>query len=652
MSDFHFIRPEWFFALIPLIWMLWQLNRQKLGNHGWQQIIPQHLVKHLMQGQNATTHQPFWLLAIIWMIVVVALAGPAWEKLPQPVYQTNTGKVLVMDMSQSMLATDLTPNRLTKARFKAIDLIDKIDDADMGLIAYSGDAFVISPLTADSKNLVALIPSLSPNIMPLIGSNAYAALDLADGLLKNAGYSKGEIYWITDGIDQSELQDIRELLSVSKHRVSILGVGTPQGAPIKQTSGELLKDGRGSIIIPKLNDSHLRTIAKATSGAYTRITSTAIDIETLAQQELISREAKKEQDEQLHQGDQFREFGPIMVMLILPFAAYAFRRGLVFVLVLMTSSLLLSPSAPVQAQDAKTQAALVSQTAPPLDTSSAPSWWNNMWQTQDQQAAKQFDQQNYSDAAQMFDNNQWKGSSLYKSGDYEGALKEFQQSNDANGLYNQGNAHAKMQNFDEAIKAYEQALEQNPDMEDAKKNLELIKQMQQQQQDQQNQDGENKDGENQEQQNQDQQNQEQQNQDQQGEGSEQEQNQEQQNQQGEEQDSKPREQNQQGEQDDTQASEQEQQQGDQDPQAQQKEQPEEQSVPGEEQEGEEGQEKGEQQVKPSEEQSTEEKEKMQEIQQLIRKINDDPAVLLRNKMQLEYQKRKYQNSSPPGAKSW
>lgn len=638
MSDFHFIRPEWFFALIPLIWMLWQLNRQKLGNHGWQQIIPQHLVKHLMQGQNATLHQPFWLLAVIWLLVVIALAGPAWEKLPQPVYQTNTGKVLVMDMSQSMLATDLTPNRLTKARFKAIDLIDKIDDADMGLIAYSGDAFVISPLTADSKNLIALIPSLSPNIMPLVGSNAYAALDLADKLLKNAGYNRGEIYWITDGIDQSELNDIRQVLSASQHRVSILGVGTPQGAPIKQSSGELLKDGRGSIIIPKLNDSHLRSVAKATGGAYTRITSTAIDIDTLAQQELISREAKKEQDEQLHQGDQFREFGPIMVMLILPFAAYAFRRGLVFVFVL-SSSLLISMPAPLQAANASSTPAITS----------APSWWTNMWQTQDQQAAKQFDQQNYSDAAQMFDNNQWKGSSLYKSGDYEGALKAFEQNNDATGLYNQGSAHAKMQNFDEAIKAYEQALEQNPDMEDAKTNLDLIKQMQQQQE-QQNQDGEGQDGEDQDQnqQNQDGQN----NQNQDGEQGEQ-QEQDQQSQSEENQGEQEEQQNgQQGEQDDTQPREQNPQQGDQDPQAQQKEEPEEQSVPGEEQQEGEGEEKGEQQIKPSEEQTTEEKEQMQEIQQLIRKINDDPAVLLRNKMQLEYQKRKYQNSSPPGAKSW
>ena len=635
MADFHFIRPMWFFALIPLIWMLWQLNRQKLGHHGWQQIIPAHLVKHLMQGQNATRHQPFWLLAAIWLFIVIALAGPVWEKLPQPVYQTNTGKVLIMDMSLSMGATDLTPNRLTKARFKAIDLIDKIDDADMGLIAYSGDAFVISPLTADSKNLVALIPSLSPQIMPLAGSNAYAAIDLADQLLKNAGYTRGEIYWITDGIESNEFKELQQRLSASNHRVSILGVGTTEGAPIKQPNGELLKDNRGSIVIPKLNDSHLRALAHSTGGAYSRITSTSIDINTLAEQEVISREAKKD-DEQLHQGDQYKEFGPIIVILILPFAAYAFRRGLVFALVLMTSGLMLTLPAPVKAANDDTP----------------PSWWTNLWQTKDQQAAKQFEQQNYSDAAQLFENNQWRGSSLYKSGDYEGALKAFQQSNDATSLYNQGNAHAQMQNYPEALKAYEQALKQQPDMTDAKKNHEIVKKLLEQQQNQQdqNQEGENQEGENQDQQDKQQQNQQDQNE--QGEQGDQ----NDQTGQGEQEQPNPRPNEKQDEQqseqqDKQQQSQQSEQKGDQDPQAKQQ-QEQQQSVPGEQKQPQEGEQSEEQQLKPSDQQSTEEQEQMQEIQQLIRKINDDPAVLLRNKMQLEYQKRKHQNALPPGAKSW
>ncbi|MFT5164123.1 MAG: Ca-activated chloride channel family protein, partial [Alteromonadaceae bacterium] len=80
--EFHFIRPLWFYAIIPMVFTLWALNRQKVRNNGWQQIIPAHLVKYLVQGQSASRHQPFWLLTLIWLIVVSALAGPTWEKLP------------------------------------------------------------------------------------------------------------------------------------------------------------------------------------------------------------------------------------------------------------------------------------------------------------------------------------------------------------------------------------------------------------------------------------------------------------------------------------------------------------------------------------------------------------------------------------------
>lgn len=617
MSEFHFIRPMWFIALIPLIVVLWQLNRQKLRGNGWQQIIPRHLVNHLIQGESASRHQPFWLLAIVWLIVVGALAGPTWEKLPQPVYQTNTGKVLLMDMSMSMRSTDLKPNRLTKARFKAIDLIEKIDDSDMGLVAYSGDAFVISPLTADSKNLTALIPSLSPEIMPVTGSNPLAGFELADTLLKNAGYAKGEIYLLTDGIDAADGKDVQDYIANTQHRVSILGIGTTDGAPIKQLSGELLKDRSGSIIIPKLSDAWLRKIAIATGGIYSRITNTNIDVENLAKQEVVSREAKKD-DNQLTEGDQFKEMGPYLVMLILPFAAYAFRRGLV-VCAVLGLSLTTAPEARAD-------------------------WWQDMWQTKNQQAANQFEQTNYADAAQMFEDPQWKGTSLYKSGDYEGALAEYQKANDADGLYNQGNAHARLQNIDEGIKAYEKALELDPDMEDAKTNLEILKKLKEQQQQQQQDSDQQQDGDKQNQdQKQDDENQQQNKQDQDGEESDKENQQDQQQDKEEQPEPRPNDQGEEGE-DDPQNREQ----SDEEKEQEAKEE----KTPGEEKEGEEGEEQQQKmQPKPAEP-STEEKEQMQEIQQLLRKIPDNPSILLRNKMRLEYQKRKQQNASPPGVKKW
>jgi Ca-activated chloride channel family protein len=459
--------------------------------------------------------------------------------------------------------------------------------------------------------------------MPVSGSNPLAGFELADRLLKNAGYPSGEIFVLTDGFEHQDIVEIQDFIKDTKHRISILGVGTPEGAPIKQLSGELLKNARGSIIIPKLNDASLRQLAKSTGGAYTRITSTNIDVETLATQTTISYEAKKD-DNQLHQGDQFKEFGPYLVWLILPFAAYAFRRGLVVCVVLGFS---LTTSYPAHAD-----------------------WWQDMWQTKDQQAQKQFNTQNYTDAAATFNDPKWKGSSLYKSGDYEAALTEYQKSDDANGKYNQGNAHAQMQNFDEAIKAYEEALKQNPDMEDAKKNLDVIKKLKQQkEQQQQEKDGE--DGDKQ----QDQQDKEgQQEGDQKpgedGEPKEGENESESEQQENSEQDDPQPRPNDQSQKDAEKDSQSRQPQSEEDKDSEQEQQAQAEQQEGEEEEEQEGEQQA-QQVQPTEP-TNEEKEQMQEIQQLLRKIPDDPSILLRNKMRLEYQKRKQQQARPPGAKSW
>ncbi|MFC7001984.1 VWA domain-containing protein [Pseudobowmanella zhangzhouensis] len=108
---------------------------------GWHSLIAAHLSQNLLEGKIAAASSSYrWLLAIGWLLAVSALAGPSWQRLPQPVYQLHTGKVLVMDMSLSMRATDIKPDRLTRARYKAIDLINQSAEGEMGLVAYAATA--------------------------------------------------------------------------------------------------------------------------------------------------------------------------------------------------------------------------------------------------------------------------------------------------------------------------------------------------------------------------------------------------------------------------------------------------------------------------------------------------------------------------------
>ncbi|GGO73534.1 vWA domain-containing protein [Bowmanella pacifica] len=584
-SQFHFLRPGWLLALLPLLALL--LSLRYLGRHqsGWQGVLAGHLYRHLVTDA-ATSKQrpPLSLLALGWLLAVVALAGPTWEKLPQPVFQLHTGKVVVMDMSLSMRATDVSPDRLTRARYKAMDLVNAIGEGETGLVAYAGEAFTISPLSSDAQTLNTLIPSLAPEIMPVPGSEPTEGLRQAIELLSNAGYQQGEIFWITDGVEPSQVAPITHLIGETPFRLSILAVGSDEGAPIKLTNGELLKQSDGSIVIPRLDESNLQLLADKGHGRYVRLQSNDRDIEYLTSQELLSRDTDEEQQQQA--GDQWQEAGPYLALLLLPLAAYGFRRG---ILSLATVMLLVSP--------------MISKPA-------YAGVWDDLWQRGDQQGARSFANKDYEQAAKQFSDPMWKGSSLYKNGDFQGALDAFSKMDTPQALYNQGNALAHMGELDQAIDAYAKALKVDPNNEDAKANKALLEQMKKQQEQQQQQSSNS--------QPQDQQNekQDQQQQDQQQQG---------------EQDGQQQESEQNQQQDDPQQGDQQQQ----DQQDQQEQQSEQQS--DEQQDGEQQQSQAEAQDTPS---TQEEREEQQRLQNLLRKVPDDPAYLLKRKMLLENQQRR------------
>ncbi|GAA6203304.1 VWA domain-containing protein [Thalassotalea sp. SU-HH00458] len=616
MADFHFIRPLWLVAIVALIFALYLLKKYRLNQSGWHQLLPVHLSKVLVDGATKTQSISLILPFIIGLLTIIALAGPTWKKLPQPVYQLARGSVIIMDMSYSMYATDLSPNRLTRARYKAIDLLDQLNEGEIGLIAYAGDAFTISPLTEDINNIKLLLPSLSPDLMPALGSNPYSALALANDMLKNAGHLEGDIYWFTDGIDSEDLQDITQWSRNHPYRLNILGIGTSEGAPIKLSNGELMKDDRGSIVIPKLTDKALQGAASSGQGNYARITNSSNDIKHLVSQPIAQDEDKKSESAQT--GDQWQEFGPYLLLLVLPLVLGYFRRG--NLLAIIPCLFLLTPTKPVHAD-----------------------FWTDLWKTKDQQGQVHFNNKEFEQAAQQFEDPQWQGSAHYNAGNYEQALASFQKGHDADSLYNQGNALAKLNKLDEAIAAYDKALKLNPDHQDAKANKVLIEKLKQQQDQQQQQDQEQQN----KQENSDQENQDQQ-QDQKGEQQQdqQEQNEQQSTDQDQQQNSDENpEQNQQSEQ--NQQAEQEQ--NEQQNQEQKEQEAQEQQA---DQQKDESAEQNAQQQEAQAIKAQQEKETEQKHKQLLNKVTDDPYLLLRNKMQLEYQKRRQDRSSVGVKKKW
>jgi Ca-activated chloride channel family protein len=645
MTDFqafHFIRPEWLIAIIPLLIMALLLTKISNKQSGWQGIVSSHLYQYLVVAKDKKSYKPpFYLVGLAWLLACIAMAGPTWQKLPQPVYQVSTGKVIILDMSMSMRATDILPDRLTRAKFKTIDLLTSLEDGEVGLVVYAGDAFTISPLTSDVTNITTLIPSLRPEIMPILGSDPLFAMQQAEKLLASAGYKKGEIYWISDGIEFDDIEELQGHIEKSPYRYSVLGVGTQKGAPIMMLDGSFMKDVRGNIVLPTLNSNYFSQVLGNTNGRYTPIQNDDSDIKNM-QFKSLTIEQDQVSGDVIGQGDQWQDMGVVFVLIILPFAAYAFRRGILLVLL---STVLFLPTEPSYANN---EAAIE-------NTSTANEWMGNMFKNADQQGLEAFKKQEFDKASSQFTDQMWKGAAHYKNKEYEAALDAFTSVPGPESAYNQGNVMARLGQLEQAIEKYDEALKERPNHTNAMANRKVVADLLQQQQEeeeekqkqenQENQDGKQQDDEDQksgESEDSDQQSGEQSKSDQQSD-----------DQQASDQQSEQQQESEQ-DQDGSKGNEGKEEQDKSEQQnAETESESESESEETQDQAGENIEQKSNlRQQKPMEEMTSQEKEQMQRMQMLMNKVPDDPAFLLQRKMLLESQKRRSERFSKPNKKDW
>jgi len=350
-SEFHFLRPWWLLALLPaavFIIALWRVNS---ALSAWDKAIDKSLLPYLLdRSRNAAQRTPLLLLLCAWVLSAVALAGPVWEKLPQPVQQREDALVVVMDLSLSMFAQDHVPSRLDLAKRKLLDILALRDEGQTALVVYAGDAHAVMPLTDDVVTIKALVPSLSPNIMPLFGSNPMAAVDMATRLLGNIDAPEGKILLMTDGISgfDQELLLTRQLEG-TPYELLILGIGTEEGAPIRTSDGNFLTDRQGAMVVPKLNRSVLQSLANRVGGRYHDIQLADSDLAyLLTDRNLLDDPRLSDVEEEF---DIWHETGPWLLLLIAPLAALSFRRGWLFSMLLAAGLIGLAPAQPAKAAE-------------------------------------------------------------------------------------------------------------------------------------------------------------------------------------------------------------------------------------------------------------------------------------------------------------
>ncbi len=446
MNTFHFLRPEWLWGFLPLGGLLVLLAKRGAMAQLWESVCDAHLLPHVLVGTTGTkSNAPFILVGLGWALALVALAGPVWSQLPQPVFRAESALVIILDVSRSMDAQDVPPSRLTRAKHKILDILQARKEGQTALVIFAGEPFVVSPLTDDARTMKTLVQTLETNLMPVQGSRLDLALHMGHELLEQAVIPGGDLLLITDGEADPNTVSTMKQIATKGRRISILGVGTEEGAPIPETGG-FVKDESGTIVVPKLHPDSLQAAAQAAGGRYATVALDDRDLHLVMPAVHTSSISTTPMPQQ-RMTDIWQEEGPWLVVALLVVALPAFRRGWVGVVLLG----LLLPQ--------------VSQAFS----------WENMWERSDQRAMKALEHNDPKKAATLFEKPEWKGIAEYWAGDYEQAEQTFSKSDSSEGHYNRGNALAKLGKYSEAMASYQAALTKQPDHEDAQHNFDLLK---------------------------------------------------------------------------------------------------------------------------------------------------------------------------------
>ncbi len=446
-SLFHFLRPVFLWAFVPVVLVLVIGILSIRQEVTWKGMIAPHLRPFVIQKGNEGMR--IWMQVIGFLAMgfgILALAGPTWKKVEVPGQKLETPLVLLLDLSQSMLATDLQPNRLERAKFKINDLLKENPQARAALIGFAGTAHTIVPLTRDYDIIRSHIDGLRPDVMPFPGSDLGGALILADTLMAVTD-APGTVLILSDDIEEPEFELIRDFVQSSAHNVQLLAINTATGAEVPDLSGRgTIRDKDGNAVVSALNEHVLAQLNSLEQVTVNRLTLDDSDVELISnavKKNLIFTEKPEEKK------DDWRDVGLLLIIPMAVLLLFWFRKGWVlYGLVLLLFS-----------------------------SCSANQTFEDLWFTRDYQGQKLSDQGDYEAAAERFEDPLRKGVAYYKAGDYEAAIQEFQADTSAYGAYNLGLAYYQNGDYAAAQSAFQEAEELDPDMDQATANKQKMGQL-------------------------------------------------------------------------------------------------------------------------------------------------------------------------------
>ncbi|WAH65394.1 tetratricopeptide repeat protein [Xanthomonas hortorum] len=415
LQSLHLLRPTLLWALLAIVpaALLWHLRRRDA--EVWRHSVDAHLLPKLLVSGGQRGWLGFVLAALTYALAVAAMTGPSWRQVERPVYHSSMPLVVALDLSSSINANDLPPSRLLQARAKLATLLRKRAGGEVALLVYAGETFTVAPLTEDTANVALFLDALSPSVMPVDGKRADVAIDAATQLLVQASFKQGDILLVSDSADPGAGSSAR-LAHSRGFSVSALGVGSERGAAYRTSTGEIAQ--------AKLDEASLRDLAGQGGGRYARIAADDSDLRALGvldpTQQPLADEAAESNGGKTWLDEGYWLLLPVMLLALLAFR----RRAVVAVLALVCVLPLAQPAHAAE---------------------------STLWQRADQVQQQRLDA----------------GVQAYRKGDFAAAQKAFEGVPTDEGLYNLGNALARQGQYDEAIAAYDRALKQHPDQQDA-----------------------------------------------------------------------------------------------------------------------------------------------------------------------------------------
>ena len=313
---FRFAHPEYLYLLFILPALLFfyiyiaKARKRAMKKYGAPELISSLMPE--VSPKRILMKYLFIFLAIT--VVIFIIAGPQFGSKLETVKRQGIEVMVCLDVSNSMLAQDISPNRLEKAKQMLSRLTDDMDNDKIGLIVFAGDAFTQIPITADYISAKMFLPSINPAMVSTQGTAIGSAINLSMRSFTPNENSSKTIVIITDG-ENHEGDAVKAATAAAEKgvKVNVIGIGLPKGSPIPISRNDYMKDNTGNVVITQLNETMCQEIAQAGNGLYVRADNTNTALRAL--QSELSKMSKSEVESQVY--SEYDEQFPALAWLAL-----------------------------------------------------------------------------------------------------------------------------------------------------------------------------------------------------------------------------------------------------------------------------------------------------------------------------------------------